>query len=403
MSSVIRHPIPRTRHPARWRALEPARKIVRDRDHGHVLHLFQPVVGGVPNYVAGLVEGLSARGWELSVAAPSDTPVRGRLQCVATELIALDSQAGVSPRSDARVLGQLISLCRSTPVDVIHAHSSKAGALAAALGRLTSTPSVYTPHAWSFQRELPGLAERAYVSIERALGRRHSRVIVVTDAERAEAARTGVVDPRHVQLVHTGLPDAVLPEREWARGELGIEPDRFVVGWVGRLGPQKRPEQLPTLARETSGLATVVALGFGMAGSDIGAKLEAGGGVATSSVDPGLIYAASDAIAITSRWEGLPLVALEAMRAGLPVVGYDVGGLPEQIVDGVSGYIVPSGDVRAMAGKLRGLALDRDLAGQMGRSGRDRFLTQFSFDGMVSGIEAAYRDVTLSARTGRGS
>lgn len=363
---------------------------------GHVLQLFQPDVGGVPNYVASLAEGLRERGWNLTVAAPSDTPVLERLRNVADRTIPLDTQAGAAPKTDARLLGELLTLCRQTRVQLIHAHSSKAGALAAVVGMASGIPTVYTPHSWSFQRELPRVAARAYVTVERLLGRRHARVIAVTDAERAEAERTKVVDPARVQLVHTGLRDAVLPDRAWARSQLGLAPDAFVVGWVGRLGAQKRAEHLPLLSRELLGKAQFAVLGFGMPDSPIGSELTELGAVVSESAAPELIYAAADAVAVTSRWEGLPLVTLEAMRASLPVVGYDVGGLPEQIEHGVTGYLVESGDLAGMASRLEELADDPDKTARMGSAARERFLSRFNFGRMISRIEETYRQVSVT-------
>jgi len=350
----------------------------------------------VPNYVASLAEGLSERGWDLTVAAPSDTPVLDRLRNVADRTIPFDTQAGAAPKTDARLLGELLALCRRSPVQLIHAHSSKAGALAAIVGRVTGIPTVYTPHAWSFQRELPRLAERAFITVERMLGRRHARVIAVTDVERAEAKRARVVDPDRVQLVHTGLRDTVLPDRAWARSQLGLAPDAFVVGWVGRLGAQKRAEHLPLLSRELGGKATLLVLGFGMRDSTVGRELTDLGAVVSESAAPELIYAAADAVAVTSRWEGLPLVTLEAMRASLPVVGYDVGGLPEQIDHEVTGYLVESGDLAAMAQRLTELSGDPDKAARMGSAARERFLSRFNFGRMISRIEETYRQVSVT-------
>lgn len=362
---------------------------------GHVLQLFQPEVGGVPNYVASLAEGLSERGWDLTVAAPSGTPVLDRLRSVADQTIPLDTGSGAAPRTDARLLGELLSLCRHTRVQVIHAHSSKAGALAAVVGGLTGIPTVYTPHSWSFQRELPRPVERAYVMVERLLGRRYARVIAVTDAECAAAERTKVIDLDRVRLVHTGLRDTMLPDRAWARRQLGLAPDCFVVGWVGRLGPQKRAEHLPLLARELLGEATFAVLGFGMPNSTIGRELAELGAVVSESASPELIYSAADAIAVTSRWEGLPLVTLEAMRAGLPVVGYDVGGLPEQIEHEVTGYLVESGDLAEMSSRLRELSSDPATSARLGSAARERFLSRFNFASMVSRIEETYRQVSV--------
>ena len=369
---------------------------------GNVLLLFQPDVGGVPHYVANLAEGLAERGWGLSVGAPSNTPVSGRLQGVAHNLIALDTGRGPSLSRDLRVIQELLRVCRQDQFDVIHAHSSKAGALAAVIGGMTGIPSVYTPHAWSFQRELPSPAVRAFAWVERMLARRHAHVVAVADAERAEAQRHRVVDPGRIQHIHTGIRDVVLPDGVAARERLRLRADGFVVGWVGRSGAQKRSEQLPTVVRELGSEARLVALGHGIPESEPGRELARLGATVTESTSADLIYAAADALAMTSRWEGLPLVVLEAMRASLPVVSYDIGGVREQVDDGVTGYLVEPGDAPALAARLLELARDPERAKRMGRAGRDRFLERFDFGQMIDSVEGAYRHV-MSEDTGRGA
>jgi glycosyltransferase involved in cell wall biosynthesis len=359
----------------------------------NVLLVFQPVVGGVPHYVANLAEELSLRGWELSVAAPSDTPVHDRLERVAENIVALDTTHGASPLKDLRTCRELASLCRRTRVDVIHAHSSKAGALAAIVGRLAHVKTVYSPHAWSFQRELPAPAQLAYATAERMLARRHACVIAVADAEREAAARRGVVAPGRIALVHTGLKPAVMPSFQQARGELDIDQDGFVVGWVGRIGAQKRAEDLPVIAHELGDEATLAVLGFGLPESTAGQALRKLGSTVVGAADPLSVYAASDALVVTSRWEGLPLVVLEAMRAGLPVVGYDIGGLREQVVHGVTGYIVQPGDAVGLADRLRELARSPELTHRMGQAAARRFVARFGIDQMTTAIEHIYRQV----------
>jgi glycosyltransferase involved in cell wall biosynthesis len=360
---------------------------------GHVLLLFQPDLGGVPQYVANLAEGLAERGWEVSVAAPSNTPVRDRLARVSRNMMSLDTPTLPSPKQDLRIVRELAGACDRDAVDVIHAHSSKAGAIATIVSKLAGVPSLYSPHAWSFQREMSSPAEHAYVAIERLLARRHAQVIAVADAERTEAERRGVVPPERVELISTGIRDTVLPSRDAARGQIELDEQTFAVGWVGRAGPQKRSEQLPQLARELSGDAVFVALGYGIAESDAGRELEREGGTVVRSATPETVYAAADAVVVTSRWEGAPLVVLEAMRAGLPVVAYDIGGVGEQVQDGITGYIVEPGNAEALAGRLRELAQRPDLAQRMGGAARRRFLDRFAFGRMIARIEETYTQV----------
>jgi glycosyltransferase involved in cell wall biosynthesis len=369
-----------------------ARRAGRQRPaaRGHVLLLFQPVVGGVPHYVADLAEELVGREWRVSVGAPAATPVLGRLTVVARCVLLVDTSNGPSPITDVRLVGALVRFCRRHRVDVIHAHSSKAGALAALVGQMAGIASVYSPHGWSFERDLSRVAYWAYLAAERVLARPHERVIAVAEAERTAAAVAGVASLERVVTVHTGLRRVVMPERGRARDVLGLAHDGFVVGWVGREGAQKRSEQLPQIASRLEREATLAVMGHGIVQSAAGRELREMGSVVISGGDPLGLYAACDAFVVTSRWEGFPLVVLEAMRAGLPVVSYDIGGVGEQVRHGDTGFLVEPGDAIALAERLRELARDPKLTKRMGEAARRRFEERFQIDRMVDSIEEYY-------------
>ena len=106
--------------------------------------------------------------------------------------------------------------------------------------------------------------------------------------------------------------------------------------------------------------------------------------------DLGPIFQSWDIFAMPSLDEGLPISALEAMAEGLPVVATSVGGLPEAVEDGQTGYLVPPSDVAALSGRLRLLILDPELRLAMGAAGRERARTHFSVDRMVAEIAAIY-------------
>ena len=368
----------------------------------HVLEVFQPPVGGVPEYVATLAEGLRERSWTVTVAAP-DSVASDRFLSAGATLVPLRLARRPSPTADARAVTQLVELCRTSHVSVIHGHSSKAGVLAGLAGRIAGVPSVYTPHAWSFEMRAPLPVRAAWAAVESALARGfHRRVIAVAEAERDAAVRWRVVRAADVDVVPTGLRgEPSRPERTSAREALGLPADAVVAAWVGRASEQKRPQDLAPLATRLAGDAIVVALGTGLAEAPAAAALGAAGGVvATDRTSAELLYAAADILVHTSGWDGLPLVVLEAMRAGLPVVAYRVGGVPELVDDGRTGYLVSPADVDALARRTRELAGDPALRRALGQNGRRRFEERFAFNTMLGSIERIYR---ATAADGRGA
>ncbi len=169
--------------------------------------------------------------------------------------------------------------------------------------------------------------------------------------------------------------------------------------WVGRYAPQKRPQDLPALARELDRAGNcLVALGDGLAASRRRGRIAAAGGIVLADgSDPSLLYAAADAFVSTSAWEGHPITVLEAMRAGLPVAAYAVGGIPEQVEEARTGYLVRPGSIHELAARVSRLAESNSLCRQMGAAARVRQSEQFSLDTMVSRIEDLYSHVLSSA------
>jgi hypothetical protein len=141
----------------------------------HVLQVFQPLVGGVPAYVANLARGLHERGWRVSVAAPARHSAAAQLEDVAEGQLVIDSASGWSPGADANALRTLLDFTRREGVDLFHAHSSKASLLAGVAAVRSGRASVYTPHTWAFQRGGSRFATASYAAVEAVLARRCHR------------------------------------------------------------------------------------------------------------------------------------------------------------------------------------------------------------------------------------
>lgn len=351
----------------------------------HVLHVFQPEIGGVPKYAANLAHGLRAAGWRVSVACAPDAWVRNDLDAAGFDVLPVKAAHRPHPLRDAHAVHKIARWCREQRVSLIHGHSTKASLLVALAGRLTGVPSVYTPHTWAFQMDAPLALRAAYAVGERQLARRfHAGVMAVSESERVAAFRWRVARDASVRVVRTGLPALPTVDRDEARRLLGLEQEEVVAVWVGRVAAQKRPDDLVPIARAVAGRVTVLALCAGLEGTPLAAKLRAAGvRVVPSSSSPAIVYAAGDIALHTSQWESCPLVVLEAMSAGLPVVAYWVGGVPEQVRPGKSGYLAERGNVEELSQYVLALAGDPARRAQMGEAARLRAATVFDYQAML--------------------
>jgi len=367
----------------------------------HVCQIFQPTRGGVPAYVAGLTEGLIAHGWRVSVVAPAGNSAMERLRASGAQVLAVKVAMWPSP-ADGAIVRETAALCRGT-VDVIHGHSTKASLLAARVSRRTGIPSVYTPHCWGFERAGNPLSRAGLIAFERRMSRIHRELIAVSDNERRQAKRAGIHSS--MALVHTGLADTrPAAGRAQARSQLALDEGAVIAAWVGRRSPQKRPQDLGPLAALLGAEAVqLVAVGYGLGGSVEGDALVAAGGRLLEDADPRLLLAAADIFVQTSAWEATSLAVLEAMAAGLPVVAYGVGGLPDQVRDGVSGHLVAEGAVGELASRTIDLARSPPVRAAFGEAGRRRFEERFSYAQMISSMEAIYRAVSRAGDAGAGT
>jgi glycosyltransferase involved in cell wall biosynthesis len=377
---------------------------VRPCAGGRVLYVLQPPIGGVPTYVAMLARGLAGRGWNVIVAGPPNVPNLQALADYGVEAIALDIERSPRPRRDCAAIARLAGIARRRRVDLVHGHSSKASVLSALAARTAAVPSVYTPHAWAFQMRNAVLVRAALGGAEMAINRLHERIITVCGAEAAAAERWGVARREQLRVVHTGLPASDgSPDRERARAQLAVDPDEVVVAWLGRTGAAKRPEELAAVASRLPPQAHVLALGYGLAEDRrLACDLStAGVRVLEPGVRPGVLLAAADLFVLTSDWEGFPLAVLEAMRAGLPVVAHAVGGVREQIENGISGHLVGRDDARGLAECTRALVADADKRRRMGEAAAERWRQRFTLERMLDGVERVYEEILPRPPSGR--
>jgi glycosyltransferase involved in cell wall biosynthesis len=358
----------------------------------HVLQVFQPETGGVPRYVKSLTRGLLSAGWPVTVAGPEQALSGSGLAELGADLLPIVVRRSPHPLEDGAAVRKLASWCRDRDVALIHGHSTKASMLAALSGRLAGVPSVYTPHAWAFERLVPRPLRASYALYERELAHRyHAAIVAVSASERRSAERWRVTPRGRIRVIRTGLSLSPSTSRAGARQRIGLRPDEFAAIWVGRVGAQKRPHDLVRIAQRLQGVATVMALCDGLAQTDLADQLRAAGvAVLGDDIDPATAYAAADVLLHTSAWEACPLVVLEAMSAGLPVVAYDVGGLSEQVQVGRSGYLVAPRDIEMMCECVATLARRGELRAAMGDAGRQRIATLFDYSAMLDGFRDVY-------------
>jgi glycosyltransferase involved in cell wall biosynthesis len=283
---------------------------------------------------------------------------------------------------------------------LISTHCAKAGVLGRLAARSLGIPSLFTAHGWAFSDGVPPRRRSLYRWMERSVAPLARRVIVVCEADRRTALRDRVVSIDQLRTVHNGMPDIDPAER----ARPGSTPVRLLT--IARLAEQKDYRTLlHALARLRDLDWHLEQIGDGPQRSAIRAmadELKLSQRITWSGLSPDPIpsLARAQVYALISNWEGFPRSILEAMRAGLPVVASDVGGVRESVEDGATGFVVPRGDVDRLADRMRRLIESSALRSRFGSAGRARYERHFTFERMLADTWSVYLE-SIGAASGR--
>ncbi len=305
--------------------------------------------------------------------------------------------------------------------DIVHSHLLKADMLCAAS---LAFPRTHARLVASKHNDEQVLTRGSVSRIHGVLGRVPERTIVLSDHVARFMVEHGRLDARALVRIYYGLEPrpfelarelARAGERERARAELGFERDAIVFICVARFAPQKahadllRGFDLACKAR-TSRATGAPPLRLLLVGDDpfgdgraraeaVARELQLGPAVLFAGIrrDVPRLLAASDAFVMTSLWEGLGLVFLEAMACGLPVVATRVSAVPEVVVDESTGLLVPPRDAPALAAALTRIADEPALRERLGTNGRARVREGFDLARMIDATLDVYREVLSGA------
>ena len=352
--------------------------------------------GGSGQQVAALCNALDPARFEVGLAyavRPGTAPEEYRRTApgAAQAFHIPEMTREISLGRDLAALRRLTELFRREKPDVVHAHCSKAGALARLAARRAGVPrTFYSPRGYSFlMLDRPAASRAFYRAIERSVSW-IGEIVAVSESEAALARTLSWGKPVHV------APDpywpALPPPREDGKG------GAVTVGACGRLTYARNPEAFVRLAQRLTDSRNDLRclwIGDGELGAHIremihdmnlSARLELTGWLAPEAARERL--RGLDVLVHFSRWEGLPNVVLEAMAAGVPVVASDVPGNRDAVTDGETGLIAK--DEVALLEKTLELVDDPARRKRMGEAARERVARRFSPRRTVEILERLY-------------
>jgi glycosyltransferase involved in cell wall biosynthesis len=331
--------------------------------------------GGAQTSVAQLLPGLTTE-LDVTVAAHGPGPLEDAARAAGIPFVHLEHmRRALHPWHDALALLELVRLCRRLQPDIVHAHSSKAGALGRTAAALARVPvRVFTVHAWPFAAD-EGVSGRFYLRVERGLRRLTTSFVCVARTTRHLGVAAGACRPEEAVVIHNAVDVSSFPVPERS-----ADTPRIVS--VGRFA---FPKDFPTLIGALASIQTPWRAAFAGEGPlrpEIAGELERRGlagrvELLGSRDDVPQLLGSADIFVLSSRSEGFPVSVLEAMAAGLPVVATDIGGVSEAVLHDETGLLVPANDPVALAGALDRLLRDAPLRRRLGAAGLERARRDF--------------------------
>ena len=375
-----------------------------------ILHISATTTGGVGLLILQLVRHLDPMHFQLSVAFGRGYLLDRSFEEAGVRVHILGTSRRISLMSVLKGTLEVYRLLCRERYDIVQSHTSLGGAIARLAAWVARTPVViWTVHGLGAH---PGHApwKRAIVRrIESCLDRITDHYVAVSEDLREQGVRARIFRPEKVTVIPNGLQLQPLPSSFDAAAKriaLQIPPGCPVIGTVTRLEPQKAIDvfirAVAHVHRRHPDLVTLIA-GDGPQRDELEALTQNLGiadrvrflGWRSDAVE---LLGALDVFCMSSRWEGCPMVLLEAMAMRCPVVAGDIGGVREIVVHENTGLLVRPEDPAAMAAAIERLLASDEQRARMGRAARLRVEQRFAAAGMLRAYSRLYRDLSGASR-----
>jgi glycosyltransferase involved in cell wall biosynthesis len=371
-----------------------------------IIEVLEPPHGGVAEHVAQLTLGLRERGLEVEIAGPPESHIYPRLAEAGVPVHRLPYPRDYRhPWHDAGAARRLSALLGRGEFDLVHCHSSKAGAIGRAAAALHGVPTIYSPHGFGFVGEVSALRQLIVPRAERLLSHFSSRIVCVSQDEHRIALQRRIAKRARLVAIPHGVPapDALPGDRATVEAHARLRALASGGPLIGAVATLRREKRLDLFLRAAATVlqreprARVALIGSGpleqnlrqLAG-ELGLDTHARFALLPFEPPVDRYLAALDGFVLCSDWEAFPIALLEALAWGVPQVASEVGGVPE-IVTPQTGILVPPSDPEALAGAMLELARDPARRSTMSAASRARHQQHFTLERMLDRIAELYR------------
>lgn len=377
-----------------------------------ILHIITRLIpGGADENTIQTVRGLDKRHYkiDLVIGGQYDASFLAKAR-LSNVIIMPQLMRQPAPWSDIRAILALAQLIRRNRYHIVHTHTAKAGIIGRLASALCRIPVVvHTLHGSTFHSSLHPVTAAFYRFLERLAAHVTNQFVTVGDDLRDIYIRAGVGCPDRYVTIRSGFdlsrfllePVQIALKRRNIRAELGIPEEAFVIGSASRLEPRKGQnfflQAAQHLSQHHDHVCFIIA-GDGPSAKELrllsqALKVDDRVWFLGHRFDIEDVISAMDVFVLTSLWEGLPQVLVQAAALGRPIVTFDIEGAKEVVQPGENGFVIAKGDVTALIKALEYLINDRPKATQMGESGRKYVTIDYDKEVMISQINALYQNL----------
>ncbi|CAG9434803.1 TPA: glycosyltransferase family 4 protein [Providencia alcalifaciens] len=358
-------------------------------------------IGGAQTHVRDLAKEFKNEGNEVIIIVGEEGIFTKQLQEISISTIILnDLQRNISIFKDISCAIKLRKLIISLNPDIVALHSSKAGII----GRLslvaTKIPVIFTAHGWAFTDGIPANKKYIYIFIEKIFSRLADKIITVSNKDKELAIKYKVSSENKQIVIHNGIPDSIMQKNNAEKNNYnGFDNNKVQLISIARFSKQKDHITLfHALKKITYKNWHLKLVGKGPLLDEM-IVLSNSLGLSNNITfcgereDIEHLLVTSDIFLLSTNWEGLPISIIEAMRAGLPIISTDVGGVNELISDNNNGYLVKSKDSSQLARKIESLLLSKERRETFGMKSRELFINKFHISSMYIKTKNTYEAV----------
>jgi glycosyltransferase involved in cell wall biosynthesis len=312
----------------------------------------------------------------------------------------------INPVYDLLALFSLYILLIKERPTIVHTHTSKAGLLGALAAKMAGIPIlVHTPHGHVLWGYFGPLRTKIFIFLERLSSRITDKIVALTNREKEDYLMFKIAKEDRYVVISSGIrlkkfKESLIDEKKSFKKELGIPETSSIVGTVGRLVPVKGPEFLIKAAKYIISKypdTFFIFTGDGYLRRDLENKAFKMG-IKENIIflgwrdDAAKIISAYDVFVLPSLNEGMGRVLVEAMALGKPIVASNIGGIPDLVIHGKNGFLVPSKNPKELAKYIQILLEDENKREKMGLAGKEMSLN-FSAENMVVKITKLYDEL----------